>query len=112
MAAPTLLSSGTQACTISSEHTLNNGSSITTAGYYQLDLDLNALANGDSLIVRIKYRVLSGGTTRLYREATYSHVQGEKIVSSLPILCMYELIFTITQTAGTGRSIPWRVLSL
>ena len=56
------IGSGSQSCTLDTEHTLDTE---TTAGVYVLVLDVNALANGDTLIVRMKTKCKTGSTSRL-----------------------------------------------
>lgn len=107
--AVTQSNSGTQAATIGTEHTL---ATITTAGVYVLRVDVNALANGDRLVLRGKVRALSGGTTRQAFSAVFEHVQADKILDSIPVPVVHELVWTLQQTAGTGRSFDWSVLSL
>lgn len=111
--AVTAYASGTQTCTIGTEHFL---SSPNVAGVFELVLDLNAMADGDVLEARVYQMVLTGGTTRvvLY-EAFFDAQPGDgKIALSEPI--SNELTdtnatrFSIKQVRGTGRAIPWKVL--
>lgn len=107
--AVTQTNSGTQSATISTEHTL---ATITTAGVYVLRVDLNNLANGDRVVLRAKVKALSGGTTRQLFVGVYEHAQADKIADSIPVPIAHEVVFTLQQTAGTGRSFDWSVLSL
>jgi len=102
-------SDGSQTAVISTEHTLGT---ITTSGSFVLGLDTNAMALGDILVVRAKLKVRSAGTTRLTYEATYAHVQNEPVILSIPIASTNEVVFTIEQTAGTGRAFPWEIWEL
>lgn len=102
--------SGSQTATISTEHQL--GTAITTAGTYVLVVDTNAMVNGDILELRAKTKVKSGSTSRLAYYACYSHVQGEPNKYSIPVPVDTEVLFTLTQTAGTGRSYDWNILGL
>lgn len=106
---PTQKTSGTQSATVTTEHTL---ATITDAGTYILVVDCNALDDGDELELRAKVKTLSGGTTRLAYTATYIHAQEELVKISVPIPCLHELVFTLEQAAGTGRSFPWEVVEL
>ncbi len=107
--AVTQAANGTQAATISTEHTL---ATVTTAGVYVLRVDVNALVNGDRLTLRAKVKALSGGTTRQLFAAVLEHAQADKIVDSIPVPIAHEVVFTLQQNAGTGRSFDWSVLSL
>ena len=51
--AVTSVGSGSQSCTLDTEHTLDTE---TTAGVYVLVVDMNNLADGDVVILRIKTR--------------------------------------------------------
>jgi hypothetical protein len=102
-------SSGTQSATISTEHQL---AAPTTAKTRQLCIDLNAMATGDVLEVRIYRKTLTGGTSRVHLLATFAHGQSEPIVTSIPVAMPFGGEFKITQTAGTGRSFPWSVETL
>ncbi len=108
---PTAKSSGTQSATISTEHTLL---STTDAGVYVMEVDTNAMASGDTLELRIKKKVLSGGTVRGGYVVTYSGAQSadDIIKVSVPITTDVGADFTLKQTAGTGRSFPWKILAL
>jgi hypothetical protein len=103
-------SSGTQSATISTEHTL--GTSPTTAKTRQLCVDLNAMATGDVVELRIKRKTLTGGTVRTMLLATFAHAQAEPIVTSIPVALPFGGDFTLLQTAGTGRSFPWSIETL
>lgn len=105
---PTVESSGTQTATIDTEHTL---ATITSNDTLQLIVDTANMAAGDVLILRVKTKVLSGGTTRLVQEAIYANAQSIPIKYSDPIMSDQEAVFTLEQTDGTGRSYPWKVMS-
>jgi len=102
-------SDGSQTAVISTEHTLGT---ITTAGTYQLQVDMNALANGDTVVLRTKLKVRSSGTTRLMYEDSYSHVQSQLVAVTIPAAATNEVVFTLEQTAGTGRAFPWEIVQL
>lgn len=104
-----VVNSGTQSATLDTEHTLDND---TTGKTYVLAVDLGAMLSGDITVLRIKTKVLSGGTLRLAYSATYAHVQAEPIVYSVPVPANIEIECSLEQTDGTGRSYPWSLLSL
>jgi hypothetical protein len=105
--------SGTQTCTIDTEHFL---ASPNVAGVFELVLDLNALANGDVLEVRAYQMTLTGGTARVALFAVFADAQPPdvKIAVSEPLSNELAesnaLRYSIKQTRGTGRAIPWKVL--
>lgn len=108
---PTLEASATQTATLDTEHTLN-GSAFTANKTYVLVVDLAALANAETLELRAYMTCLSAGTERLLWFATWIHAQTEAIVMSAPVPSDISCKFTLKQSGGTGRSYPWKVLSL
>lgn len=112
--AVTAYASGTQTCTIGTEHFL---SSPNVAGTFTLHLDTNAMQASDVLEVRIYQMILTGGTQRV---AYYAVVQGAQLADDLIKISVpisndlaesNALRFSIKQTFGTGRAIPWKVLT-
>jgi hypothetical protein len=105
---PTTESSGTQSATVGTEHSL---ATITTSRVLVLTVDAVNMANGDALELRVKTRVLSGGTNRLAYMASYANVQADPVKISVPVVSMHSCEFTLKQTAGTGRGYDWSVVS-
>lgn len=101
--------SGSQLAVIGTEHTL---STITTAGVYLLVVDTNAMVNGDELELRAKTKAKTGSSSREAFYQCYSHIQGQPNKYSIPVPIDVEVLFTLKQTAGTGRTFDWNVLSL
>ncbi len=106
---PTSESEGSQTAVISTEHTLDT---ITTAGSFVLTVDMSNLVLGDILTLRVKLKVRSTGTTRQAYTANYANAQAELVAISIPIPSISECIFTLEQTAGTGRAFNWEIVSL
>lgn len=107
MAAPSIVSSGTQAATLTVEHTL-----VTTAvpGFYELHVDINALAGGETVVLRLKESVLESGTVREVGYASIAGAAAAPFIRSLgPFSFPRGVTATLTQTGGTGRSYPWRL---
>lgn len=102
--------SGSQTAVINTEHSL--GSAITTAGVYVLVVDCNALVNGDVLELRAKTKAKTGSTSRLAYYVTYANAQTELNKYSVPVPVDTEVVFTLKQTAGTGRAFDWNILAL
>lgn len=101
--------SGTQTATISTEHTL---STQTTAAFYQLQVNLTNMVNGDIVELRLKMKVLTGDTAEEVYYTIYAHDQGScPIVVSPPVPSMFSIAATLKQTAGTGRNFPWALLT-
>ena len=103
--------SGTQTATIGTEHTLATVTPATPSGY-TLVVDTGAMVNADVLELRIKTKVLTGGTSRVAYYATYAHVQAQPQKYSVVVPADVEIVYTLKQTAGTGRAYPWKVYRL
>lgn len=101
--------SGTQTAVISTEHTL---ATVSANRMMILMVDAANMVLGDALTLRVKTRVLTGGTTRVAFVGVYQHAQtDDPIKVSIPVGSPFEAIFTLQQTAGTGRAFDWSVLS-
>jgi hypothetical protein len=101
--------SGSQACTLDTEHTLTTE---TSPGVYVLVVDTNAMVNGDITIIRIYTKDKSGGTSRIAYSASYAHIQAEPHKYSVPVPVDTEIKVSIEQTDGTGRTYDWNLLIL
>jgi len=97
----------TQVATISTEHSLTQQTGV---GIYVLVVDTSAMLSGDALQLRIKTKYGTGGTSRVAYLMEYSDVQIDPNKYSVPVPIDTEIICTLTQTAGTGRSFPWNLL--
>lgn len=106
--------SGTQTATISTEHTLQD---VAAAGVYTLHVDTVNMAAGDTLELRVYQMVLTSGTRRVAYVKTFYGAQSADDLIKISVPIANELTdsgalrFTLKQTAGTGRSFPWKVLS-
>lgn len=108
----TLVGSGTQTATVTTEHTLDTE---TTNGVFVLVVDTAAMLSGttpDELELRIYYTCLSAGTERLAYAVAYKGVQGEPMKISPPIPSDISMKATLKQTTGTSRNFPWKLLAL
>lgn len=101
--------SGSQSASISTEHTL---ATITDPGVYVLVVDTVNMVNGDELELRLKTKAKSGSTSRLAYSQTYIHAQGELNKYSIPVPVDTEIVATLKQVAGTGRSFDWNILRM
>jgi hypothetical protein len=106
----TSIQTGSQACTIGTEHTL--GTAIATAGAYQLKLDLTPMVNGDELEVRAYTKCKPGSTARLEDIFYFRHAQSMLNRRCIPWPTDVEIYFTIKQVAGTGRTFDWNIVGL
>ena len=100
--------SGTQSATVSTEHTL---ATVSTGGVFALHVDIGALAAGEYVEIKVKQKVLSGGTLRTVMSGIYSWLDAaiDPVVVSAPIMSDQDCVATLKQLTGTGRSFPWAV---
>ena len=104
---------GTQTATVTTEHTLLD---VATAGVYTLHVDKVNMAALDSLELRIYQMVLTGGTRRVVYYARFDDAQSPDNLIAISVPIANELTdagslrFTLTQTLGTSRNFPWKVL--
>lgn len=101
--------SGSQTCTISTEHTLNTTTPETTDGVFQFFIDTANMVAGDVLEIRLKEKCRTGDTIRQIRMNTLAGVQSDPLWVSESFLLLHGWDFTIKQTAGTGRAFPWSI---
>jgi hypothetical protein len=117
----TVEASGTQTCVIGTEHTLTTK---TTAATYVAKLNFKNAVDLDEFEIRVLVKVLSGDSTHFLEWfANYLHKFGDGadvgagasgcVVVSLPAtVSPYSIVVTLKQIAGTGRAVPWAVMSL
>jgi hypothetical protein len=95
----TSVAHGSQSAVIDTEHTLDTQ---TAAGVYILVVDLVAMSNVDTVELRIYTKAVHDGSSRLAYLSTFSRIQPEPIIYSIPVPIDTEIISTLKQTAGTG----------
>lgn len=107
--------SGTASISNTTETTL--GASTTNNGTFVLKVDLNALAAGEQIIVRVYTNVLASGTERVVWSGTYAALAGTSgmitpIIESPPTPSNQSLRCTLqfVATPGASRSMPWALL--
>lgn len=84
--------------------------SDTADGIYQVFLDLNALANGDSFELRIKEKVRSADTQRIVYRMNFANAQTSQPNAATPsLILMHGWDVTIIKISGTDREIPWSI---
>lgn len=93
---------------------------VTDSGVFVLLVNLENLANGESVELRAYTKVLTGDTSHLLFEQSYSHKPGDAaavggpgkgpvIVKSPPIESPFQVIFSLRQINGTARDFKWRI---
>ena len=101
--------SGTKTAILNTEHTVFY---TTTAGVYVYAVNCSTMQLGDILELRTRGRLTSGGADGVMYESLYVHTQTTPLQYSIPVVVPISLSATIKQTAGTGRSYEWTVVSL
>ena len=112
--APSLFSSGTTTPASGAEIVLISPGS---SGTYVFIIDTANMAAGDSITLKIYYKVLSGGTANhTYITFVLTGVQADPIWISdpMPTDLSESTVesFTLTQTAGSYRAFSWKVITL
>ena len=104
--------SGSQTCTVTTEHTVTT--TVNTAGTYVFKVDLNASVNGDAFEVRVKCKARAADTARVIYFETFANVQDDPIKIGAPcaIAVNEALDCSIKQTTGTSRAVPWNLLQI
>lgn len=106
--AVTTHASGSQTCSAATEHTLT-AAPETTAGAFQVFLDLNDLANAEDLEIRIKEEVQnSSATQRIVWYDRVFNAQGEEKVWVSPVLMLLNGWDVSLKSNGTPV-IPWSI---
>lgn len=105
----TVDSSGTTTLTGSgTEDVLVSGS--TTNATYVFKAALNNMANGDIVEIRVYTKALTGSTLAVCFKASYANIPVTKVSISPPIASDFSIKVSMTQQAGTGRSVEWSLL--
>jgi len=76
---------------------------VTTIGTLEGYIDLANMQAGDSVTIREYVRMKSGGTYRLYDDATYTDAQTKPALHIVKLPTRYGLRVTLEQTAGVNR---------
>jgi hypothetical protein len=106
--------SGTQTAILSTEHFLAN---VNVEGKFTGIVDVSNLADGDILELRAYQMVLTGGTPRVVDYLVLYGAQpteqqiiewGKELKNELTDA--QSLRYSLKQTAGVGRSFPWKVV--
>ena len=111
--ATTAAASGSQALTVTTEHFVAD---IAAAGVYTFHVDTQPFVAGDVVELRVYQMVLTSGTSRVLFFAAYYGAQlaDDYIKVSVPIgnelTDATALRFSIKQTFGTSRTVPFKVL--
>jgi hypothetical protein len=110
--AVTEYAAGTQSIT-TSEHSLTTDTggpdTDTTAGCFQVVLDLSALANGDVFDLYGYEKAQSSDTQRRFVNFTFAHAQSIPNWISPQFMLLNGWDFTLIRSAGSDRTITWSI---
>jgi hypothetical protein len=112
--ARTVVSSGTQTATITTEHVLLDDTTH-EGKVYDAMIDMANLTSGDVVEIRLYAKLLVGGTLHRVYYARYGESQDNENNFKSPIVyvpaltVMKEWKLTLKQTVGTGRAFDWTV---
>ncbi len=81
----------------------------TNDGVYQIFLELNALAVGDTFTFTVYEKVLSSSTQRSVYVATFTAAQGTPVWVSPSLILLHGWDATLKKNAGTDRAINWSI---
>lgn len=91
---------------------LNGNSTIaanTSAGVYQVFVDLNAMTVSEQYQLKIYEKTISGGTQRVIQDVIFSGVQGNPIYASPSLILLNGWDMSLKKLAGTDRSLIWSI---
>lgn len=106
---PSSTASGTQTATLGTAHIL---ATVLTPGTYTLVVDLTALAFGETITLTLHTKALSNSASSVAYSYSFVDTQQEPLRISPPVPSLYELVVTLQQDGGTGRSFPWNLIRL
>lgn len=102
---------GTASISTTEYSLVNNSTTLasdTTAGVYQIFIDMSNMVSGDEYNIEIREKVISGGTQRSIYSAQLEGAQSQPFVTPSLIL-MHGWDVTVNQITGTARSISWSI---
>lgn len=103
-----IVGTGSQACTVTTEHTLDTE---TAAGIYQAEFNLTTCVNGDAFRIRVYKKTITGDTAEVVYDTMYANDQGANCqIVTPPWISNFSTSISITQTTGTSRTIPWNLI--
>lgn len=101
---------GSTAMTLNTDITL---ATISTVGVFVISIDTNPIVNGETLILIVEKKVLTGSTRRIIdRMVVCNHIPLTPVVEDKPRESLYELVYKLRQEGGTARTIDWNVIKL
>lgn len=103
-------SSGSTAMSLGSDVTL---ATITDAGIYEFSCDVSPIVDGETLLLIIEKKILTGSTRRqIDRVVIAKHAQDSDVVEDKPRTSLFEIVYKLRQEGGSARTIDWQIASL
>ena len=102
--------------TVGTETFLPDANGINVAGSFTFHTSTHNMVSGDVLEIRLYQKIVTGGTSRVAYFARYTDAQptDDLVKISVPISNDFTennaLQVSITQTYGTARAFPWKIL--
>lgn len=107
------------ALTVTNTGTLTADGSEQTIGVERTDgktyvaqVDLANLAAADTVEIRVKVKVTSGGSARTVYKAVFANTQPYPAVQTPPIPAPFSVTFTLKQTTGTNRGFDYALIAM
>ena len=102
--------SGSTAMNVGNDVTL---ATITDAGVFEFSCDVSPIVNGETLLLIVEKKVLTGGTRREIDRAVIAlNAQGSDIVEDKPRTSLFEIVYKLRQEGGSNRTIDWQIVQL
>lgn len=109
MANPVVEASGTLTATGSgTEDTI---STVNLPRTLWVVVDATNMVVGDTITLRVKRKVLSGGALVKFFEEQFAFPLEQPGLISVPMPSPHQAVFTLAQETGTGKAFPWSVES-
>lgn len=107
LVAPQLAASGTADVVIDTPMTL---ATLTTAGYYTLEIDTVQLLIAEFIRVIVSVKTLTGGTSRVLYDNVFQGGRAETTIVWPPVAADIEFKVTLEQTElASARDFPWKI---
>jgi len=97
---------------LTTDGTEQDFATVTAAKILILAVDVNAMADGDTIELRLYGKARTGDTERQIWFASFSNAQGDKLKESIPVASPHHYRASIKRVAGTDRAYPWAIYEL
>jgi len=84
----------------------------TFVGVQVVQVDLSPMQAGDTVVLKVNTKVLTGSAEAIFIEQTFTGVQAEPVIQSEPVASPHSYAATLQQTGGVYRTFDWSVNSV